>query len=75
VRDDEQQQLDSDIAAVNAALDLAFLGVQLPRDVQTQFRTDFPRANPARDLEAWHRFEQQHPLTFGGMYQFWCAPR
>lgn len=57
------------------ALDLAFLGFQLPRDVQTQFRTDFPRANPARDLDAWHRFEQRYPLTFGGMYQFWCAPR
>ena len=36
----------------------------------------YSRFNPADprgiDLEAWHRFELENPLTFAGMYQFWC---
>jgi hypothetical protein len=23
------------------------------------------------DLECWHAFENEYPLTFLGMYQFW----
>jgi hypothetical protein len=25
------------------------------------------------DLDRWHAFEQEHPDTFAGMYQFWIA--
>ena len=24
------------------------------------------------NLESWHEFEEKHPSTFKGMYQFWC---
>ena len=24
------------------------------------------------DLELWHQYEKQNPLTFAGMYEFWC---
>ena len=24
------------------------------------------------DLDLWHQYEISHPLTFAGMYQFWC---
>ena len=33
-------------------------------------------AHPAlTDLAAWEPFEERHPATFAGMYQFWCAKR
>ena len=39
----------------------------------------YSRFNPAdprgTDLESWHRFELESPLTFAGMYQFWCQKR
>ncbi len=54
------------------ALDLEFLGFQLPRDVHARF-VDAHGAHALRDLSAWARFEQRHPDTFWGMYQFWCA--
>jgi hypothetical protein len=25
------------------------------------------------DLDHWHGFEQEHPETFAGMYQFWIV--
>lgn len=27
------------------------------------------------DLDIWHRFEEDHPDSFRGMYQFWCQRR
>lgn len=27
------------------------------------------------DLDVWHRFEEDHPDSFRGMYQFWCQRR
>ena len=39
----------------------------------------YSRFNPAdprgTDLLSWHRFELENPLTFAGMYQFWCQKR
>ncbi len=39
----------------------------------------YSRFNPADthkiDMQAWHRFELENPLTFAGMYQFWCQKR
>jgi hypothetical protein len=62
-----------EIAAELDVLGLEFLGFQLPRDVQTRFLAAHPRR--ARDLAAWDAFERANPLTFWGMYQFWCARR
>jgi hypothetical protein len=30
----------------------------------------YPASNPA-DLDQWHAFETENPLSFVGMYQFW----
>ncbi|MDP1683386.1 MAG: methyltransferase domain-containing protein [Burkholderiales bacterium] len=39
----------------------------------------YSRFNPAdprgTDLQSWHQFELKNPLTFAGMYQFWCQKR
>lgn len=64
-----------ELAAELAALDLEFLGFQLPRDVQHRFAAEHPGREAARDLIAWAHFEDRHPMTFWGMYQFWCARR
>ena len=63
-----------ELAAALKALDLRFLGFQLPDTVLAQFRSQFPDPTALRDLAAWDHFERTHPLTFFGMYQFWCAP-
>jgi ubiquinone/menaquinone biosynthesis C-methylase UbiE len=65
----------AELAAELDALDLEFLGFQLSRDVQQRFAAEHPHAGAARDLAAWAAFEDRHPLTFWGMYQFWCARR
>lgn len=64
-----------ELAGELAALDLEFLGFQLPRDVQWRFAAEHPAPQAGRDLAAWARFEERHPMTFWGMYQFWCARR
>lgn len=53
-----------------ASLDLRFLGFQVPRSVLAAFTRMHPAAGAALDLGAWAAFEEKHPLTFWGMYQF-----
>jgi SAM-dependent methyltransferase len=51
---------------------LQFLGFeQLPPGALDQFRQRHSEAASARDLVAWHSFEQKHPQTFANMYIFW----
>jgi SAM-dependent methyltransferase len=57
------------------ALQLRFLGFQLPVHIQQAFRREHPAAGAAQHLEAWAQFEQRHPATFWGMYQFFVAMR
>lgn len=57
------------------ALGLRFLGFQLPVTVQQAFSREFPAAGAARSLDAWAAFEERHPLTFWGMYQFFVDRR
>jgi SAM-dependent methyltransferase len=57
------------------ALGLRFLGFQLPMTVQHAFTKMFPRKSSAKDLDSWARFEEQHPLTFWGMYQCFVEHR
>jgi 2-polyprenyl-3-methyl-5-hydroxy-6-metoxy-1,4-benzoquinol methylase len=63
------------IPQIKAFLDanrLTFLGFdQLPGEVPEQFRRQFFDPAAMRDLGAWDRFEQMHPLAFGNMYFFW----
>lgn len=63
------------IASSLEALELDFLGMETdPWTIEA-----YSRFNPADprgiDLAGWHRFELENPLTFAGMYQFWCQKR
>ena len=64
----------SQIAAALEALELRFLGFQLPQPVQARFIAE-QGADALLDLDAWGRFESAHPDTFVAMYQFWCCRR
>jgi tetratricopeptide (TPR) repeat protein len=65
------------IAGVLDELGLAFLGFELPGPhVALEYLARFPDDPAMDDLSRWHAFEQQHPETFSGMYQFWvCRKR
>lgn len=52
-------------------LDLSLVGFILDQRVMARYAERFPDDPPATNLEHWHQFEQEHPKTFAGMYQFW----
>ena len=52
-------------------LGLEFCGFDKPRILQN-FQSIYPDVNDPYDLDKWHLFEKSYPLTFRGMYQFWC---
>jgi SAM-dependent methyltransferase len=47
---------------------LTFLGFANP---SPGYRVRFPDDPAMTDLDCWHQFETENPLTFVGMYQFW----
>jgi tetratricopeptide (TPR) repeat protein/2-polyprenyl-3-methyl-5-hydroxy-6-metoxy-1,4-benzoquinol methylase len=49
---------------------LTFLGFELAPRLLRQYAAQAEDA-AMTDLASWHRFEQAHPHTFAGMYQFW----
>ena len=52
---------------------LEFLGFMLKNPtVKSMYPEQFPDDPECLDLQNWHRFEQDNPRTFAGMYQFWC---
>jgi SAM-dependent methyltransferase len=55
------------------ALQLRFLGFQLPQSVQMQFMAAHPAPEAVLSLDAWVSFERANPDTFVAMYQFWCC--
>ncbi len=63
------------IAALLEALGLEFLGLELDPWVVEAYSRFNPADLNGTDLESWHRFELENPLTFAGMYQFWCRKR
>ena len=64
------------IAAALAQLELEFLGFEhSDRAVLDGYRAAFETDPAATDLDNWHRFEEDHPEIFIGMYQFWVRPR
>ena len=52
-------------------LGLEFCGFDKPRILQ-KFQLIYPDVEDPYDLDKWHLFEKAYPLTFRGMYQFWC---
>lgn len=50
---------------------LRFLGFEIDQRAQAHYAARFPQDRARTDLACWHRFEEDNPWTFGGMYQFW----
>ena len=62
-----------EIEAALQALGLDFLGFHLPGAAMIDaFRGAMGNAADYRSLKTWHAFEHHYPLSFVGMYQFWC---
>lgn len=60
------------IADMLDRLGLVFLGFQLEDPATARlYRARFPDDPTMTSLAAWDRFEEERPLTFGGLYQFW----
>lgn len=64
------------IPSIASALDrlgLAFCGFEMAgQHSLAAFRARHPQGDALLDLDLWHAFETDHPMTFAGMYQFWC---
>jgi SAM-dependent methyltransferase len=52
---------------------LSFRGFQLDKQVFSLLQERFPKEAWPGTLEHWSEFEQANPLTFTGMYVFWCG--
>ena len=50
---------------------LIFIGFDCSSQIKNQFKAQYPGNEDLFSLELWHQFEQDHPDTFGRMYQFW----
>jgi len=59
------------IAKCLEELGLAFSGFE-NRFFVSDFRAHYGCDSDIYDLSLWHEFEELHPYTFTGMYQFWC---
>jgi Flp pilus assembly protein TadD/SAM-dependent methyltransferase len=60
------------LAQALEALGVEFLGFEFPdKTALRAYRGRFPGDPAARSFDNWARFEQEHPDTFGSMYQFW----
>jgi SAM-dependent methyltransferase len=63
------------IAAFLETAGLDFLGFEVEQPIYTRYDAQFPHDRARIGLTNWHAFEQAHPRTFGGMYQFWVQAR
>lgn len=50
---------------------LAFLGFEINPQTLQAYKRRFPDDRAATNLAQWQVFENEHPDTFFGMYQFW----
>ena len=50
---------------------LKFLGFILPQPIKSLYKNYFPEDKKQTNLQNWATFEEKHPNTFRGMYQFW----
>ena len=68
----EQRTSLPEIKAYLASNNLQFLGFEIDPWTRHRFAASFPNDGAMTDLDCWHDFEQQHPLAFDRMYQFWA---
>ena len=65
-----------DIPRIERALKrcgLRLLRFELPSPpVTARYDALFPGDPMHRDFQSWHTFERREPVTFEGMYNFWC---
>ena len=52
---------------------LKFLGFLLRHPVKSLYKKYFPEDITQTNLHNWRKFEEKHPNTFRGMYQFWVC--
>ena len=71
----EHQFTSVQIASLLETLGLEFLGMEVDPWVVEAYSNFNPADPNGTDLESWHRYELENPLTFAGMYQFWCQKR
>jgi SAM-dependent methyltransferase/tetratricopeptide (TPR) repeat protein len=68
----EQQMTLPQIKAMLPEHGLRFIGFEFDPASRRRTASAFAAADKSlSDLDAWNEFEQHHPDTFGGMYQFW----
>ena len=51
---------------------LNFCGFMLPEQIKKLYQEKYPEDNDMTLLSNWGEFEEEHPSTFSGMYQFWA---
>ena len=59
------------IAHCLQVLGLKFCGFE-NKAIVNNFANVYPKSADLYNLNAWDKFERLHPLSFRGMYQFWC---
>ena len=52
---------------------LKFLGFSLSKRIKSLYTNYFPEDKSQTSLQNWASFEEKHPNTFSGMYQFWVS--
>lgn len=52
---------------------LKFLGFLLSQSTKSLYKNYFPEDKKQTNLDNWAKFEEKHPNTFRGMYQFWVC--
>ena len=53
--------------------ELEFLGFLLPQSIKSLYKNYFQEDKKQTNLDNWAKFEERHPNTFRGMYQFWVC--
>ena len=51
---------------------LTFCGFMVPDQIKKLYQEIYPEDNGMTSLSNWGEFEEEHPSTFLGMYQFWA---
>ena len=59
------------IKAILDRLDLYFCGFEMNNEIQ-KFKLIHSNPASALNLDTWGLYENENPMTFNGMYQFWC---
>jgi SAM-dependent methyltransferase/Tfp pilus assembly protein PilF len=63
------------LKSILAELGLDLIGFNLPPSTLRRYEACYAQDRAKTDLDRWHQFEQDHPDTFAGMYQFWVQRR